>query len=165
MWSRHDRVNGWSDSRADRALETFTPIRRVMSAALKVVAIKRYFTVNRECDDATVQMLSPERWAGRLVPMRAAASATVVNTMLFGWLATMTVRARRGVREALLTTQCRLGCPCEETNWHVLAEGITYKGIRNQGIRSPRCTSGLRTLKILWLIYYNTLKCETRLLF
>ena len=43
--------------------------------------------------------------------------------------------------------------------------GITYKGIRNQGIRRPRCTSGLRTLTNLWLIYYNTLKCGTRLLF
>ena len=149
MWNRHDRGNDWSDSRADRALESFTPthqrlqlvdpeeqgwgvswlgqlvvcdIRRVMSAALKVTAIKRYFTVNREWDDATVQMLSPDRWVGRLAQMRAAASATVVNKMLFGWLATMTVKARRGDREALLTTQCRLGCACEETNWHVLAE-------------------------------------------
>ena len=46
----------------------------------------------------------------------------MVNKMLFGWLASMTVRARRGDKEALLTSQCRLGCNAEETNWHVLAE-------------------------------------------
>ena len=35
-----------------------------MTAALKGAAIKQYFTVNRarEWDDATVQMLSPEKW-------------------------------------------------------------------------------------------------------
>ena len=145
MWDRHDRDNDWSDARADRALESFTPtyqrlqlvapeergwgvswlgqlvvcdIRRVMAAALKVTSTKQYFTVNREWDDATVQMLSPERWIGRLAQLRTAALAIVVNKMLLGWLATMTVKAKRGNREAMLTTQCRLGCGCEKTNWH-----------------------------------------------
>ena len=44
-----------------------------------------------------------------------------MNKMLFGWLASMSVMARRGNKEALLTRQCRLGCGAEETNWHVLA--------------------------------------------
>ena len=91
-------------------------IRKVMAAALKATAIKLYFTVNREWDDTTVQMLSPERWVGRLTQLRTTASATVINKMLFGWLATMTVKTKRGDREAVLTTQCRLGCGCEETN-------------------------------------------------
>ena len=34
----------------------------------------------------------------------------------------MTVKAKWGDREAMLTTQCRLGCGCEETNWHVIAK-------------------------------------------
>ena len=34
----------------------------------------------------------------------------------------MTVKAKRGDKEALLTTQCRLGCGCEETNLHVIAK-------------------------------------------
>ena len=34
----------------------------------------------------------------------------------------MTVKTKRGDRETMLTTQCRLGCGCEETNWHVIAE-------------------------------------------
>ena len=99
-------------------------IRRGMAAALKVTAIKQYFTLNREWDDATVQMLSPERWVGRLTQLRTAASATVISKMLFDWLATMTLKAKRGDREAMLTTQCRLGCGCEEANWHmhVIAE-------------------------------------------
>jgi hypothetical protein len=41
--------------------------------------------------------------------------------------------------------------------WH---QGITYKGIRNQGIRRPRCTRGFKGLKNLWLIYYNTQNLE-----
>ena len=93
-----------------------------MAAALKVTAIKQYFTVNREWDDTTVQMLSPERWVGRLTQLRTAASATVINKMLFGWLATMSAKAKQGGREVMLTTQRRFGCGCEETNWHVIAE-------------------------------------------
>ena len=69
-------------------------IRRIMAAALKVTSIKQYFTVNREWDYATVQMPSPERWVGRLAQLRTAASTTVVNKMLFGWLATMTMKAK-----------------------------------------------------------------------
>ena len=54
--------------------------------------------------------------------VRGQAAATLVNKMPFGWLASMSVMARRGNKEALLTRQCRLGCDAEETNWHVLAE-------------------------------------------
>ena len=99
-------------------------IRKVMAAALTVTAIKRYFTVNREWDDTctTMQMLLPEKWVGRLTQLRTAASATVMNKMLFGWLATMTVKANPGDREATLTTHCRLEHGREETNWHVIAE-------------------------------------------
>jgi hypothetical protein len=93
-----------------------------MAAALKATAIKLYFTVNREWDDTTVQMLSPERWAGRLTQLPTSASATVTNKMLFGWLTSITVKAKRVDKEAMLRTQGRLGCRCEETNWHVIAE-------------------------------------------
>ena len=42
--------------------------------------------------------------------VRDQAAATLVNKMLFGWLTSMSVMARRGNKEALLTRQCRLGC-------------------------------------------------------
>ena len=139
MSDRHDRDNDWSDAWADRALESFAPthqrlqlvapeeqewdaswlgqmvvcdIRRVMAAVLKVTSIKQYFIVNREWDGVTVQMLSRERWIRVVAQLRRAASATVVNRMMFGWLATMTVKAKRGDMEVILTTQCRLGCGC-----------------------------------------------------
>ena len=54
--------------------------------------------------------------------VRDHATAMLVDEMLFGWLVSMTVMARRGNKGALLIRQRRLGCNAEETNWHVLAE-------------------------------------------
>ena len=59
-------------------------------------------------------------------------AATLVDKVLFGWVASMAVVARRGNKEALLTRQCRLGCNAEETNWHVLAE-CKYSEVVTEG--------------------------------
>ena len=62
------------------------------------------------------------RWAGRLKSISQAVVATLVNKMLFGWMATQMVLAKRGELEVGQTTKCRLGCDRGETNWHVCAE-------------------------------------------
>ena len=145
MWDRHDGGNDMSDSHADRAMETFKPthkrlylvapegqgwgitwlrqtvvcdVRRIMMAALKVSHLRQHLLQNRTWDPATVELVSSERWVGRMSQVRDQTAATLVNKMMFGWLASMLVMARRGNKEALHTTcrQCRLGCNAEETN-------------------------------------------------
>ena len=50
------------------------------------------------------------------------AVATLVDKMLFGWVATQTILTKRGELEAGHSTKCRLGCDMDETDWHVCAE-------------------------------------------
>ena len=169
MWDRHDRGNDMSDSQADRAMETFKPsdrrlqlvapeeqgwgitwlgqmvvcdVRRIMMAALKVSHLRQHLIKNRTWDPATVELVSAERWVGRMSQVRDQAAATLVNKMLFGWLASMSVMARRGSKEALLTRQCRLGCDAEETNWHVLAECKHNEVVRER----RRCVAAVHQL-------------------
>ena len=61
-------------------------------------------------------LVSAGHWVGRMPQVRDQAATTLVNKILFGWLASMSVMAKRGNKEALLTRQCRLGCNAEETN-------------------------------------------------
>ena len=141
VWDRHDRGNDMPDSQADRAMGTFKPsdrrlqlvapegqgwgttwlgqtvvcgVRRIMVAALKVTHLRQHPLRNRTWDPATVELVSAERWVGRMSQVRDQAAATLVGKVLFGWLASMSVVARRGNKEALLTRQCRLGCGAED---------------------------------------------------
>ena len=111
-------------------------------AALKVTHLKQHLLRNRIWDPATVKLVSAERWVGRMSQVRDHAAATLVNKMLFGWMASMTVLAQRGNKEALLTRQCRLGCNAEETNWHVLAECKHSEVVRER----RRCVAAVHKL-------------------
>ena len=149
MWTRHDTGNNWSDLLADEAQATFTPgrqrlqlvsgqhcgwgvkwggelvvahVRETVLGALKAHKLRAHLLKNREWDAAVVAQVSDMRWAGRLKSISQTAAATLVNKMLFGWMATQTVLAKRGELEAGHSTKCRLGCDREETNWHVCAE-------------------------------------------
>ena len=102
-------------------------------AALKASHSRQHLLRNRTWNPATVELVSGERWVGRVAQVRDHATATMVNKMLFGWLASMAVRPGRGDKEVLFTRQCRRGFNAEETNWHVLAECKHGEVVRERG--------------------------------
>ena len=91
-------------------------VRETLLGALKAHKLRAHLLRNRGWDEVVVARVSDMRWAGRLKSVSQTAAVTLVNKMLFGWMATQTVLAKRGELEAGHSTKCRLGCDREETN-------------------------------------------------
>ena len=69
-------------------------VRETVPGPLKAHKLRTHLLRNRGWDAAIVAQVSDMRWAGRLKSVSQAAAATLVNKMLFGWMATQTVRVR-----------------------------------------------------------------------
>jgi hypothetical protein len=145
-YHRHNWGNLWSDVLADRAMlsipafddrphlgsslawgvkwggELITKdIRKSMLAALKAESFVKYLEVNRGWDPVVLDGFPKARWCSKLTLMSDASTAVVLNKFVTGWLATLTVQAKRS-SDSSFATACRLCGGAQETNWHVVAE-------------------------------------------
>ena len=145
-YHRHNWGNLWSDVLADRAMEVLhgsdkrpylgpalvwgikwgdelitKDIRKTMKKALMSESFLQYLQHSRGWDPEVLQGFPKERWFSKLDVLSDAATAVVLNKMITGWLATLTVQAKRST-DTTFDTSCRLCKLTKETNWHVLAE-------------------------------------------
>ena len=130
-WTRHEHGNAWSDKVADWTMDTFTPaaerlemgelswgvscggeavinnVRKSIKAAIQSQCFQRYLTDSRGWGAEVVGPQVAERWRSKLKHMRDLAGATVLHKLMTGWLATLTVQAKRAHG-----TQCAMGTTC-----------------------------------------------------
>jgi hypothetical protein len=147
-YHRHNWGNDWSDELADRALTALRAspdrmhlgpalewgaawegqlivkdMRRSLRKALMAESFVHHLRVNRGWSTQALAEFPKRRWVDKLSTLGDAATAVVLNKMITGWLATLTVQARRQ-SDPSFSTKCRLCGDAAETNWHVLAECV-----------------------------------------
>jgi hypothetical protein len=147
-YHRHNWGNSWSDVLADRAMVSIRAvderpylgssmswgvqwggelvtkdIRRSVLGALKSESFVRYLRDTRGWDPGVLEGFPKDRWRARLPLLGDASAAVVLNKFITGWLATLTVQAKRS-SDPDFCTACRLCGAAKETNWHVLAECV-----------------------------------------
>ncbi len=98
-------------------------VRKSLTAALKSEMFTEYLRKDRQWPEEVIDEFPKSRWPSRLAYLADAATATVLNKLITGWLATLTIQARRAnPRDGPVPTLCRLCGLTVESNWHVLAE-------------------------------------------
>ena len=105
-------------------------VNKSIRAALMADSFGKYLSETRGWPANVMQHFSRERWASKLVMLRAAANATVITKMITGWLASQSGMMKRGQidlavlreEEIMSLGLCRLCGTGPETNWHVQAE-------------------------------------------
>ena len=144
---RHNWGNTWSDEVAELAMAALDDsgegcalgdaltwgvrwgedlvtnnIRRSLRQALMADMFHRYLRDTRGWAAEAISNFPGRRWLPKLALMSDVSNAVVMNKLLVGWLATLTVQAKRHRGVAPLDTTCRLCGLAPESNWHVLAE-------------------------------------------